>query len=57
MSIKIGLMGFGVIGRKLYSESLKGETFDVKAICDIGEPKILTHLCQKEFSNTKRFSF
>ena len=57
MSIKIGLMGFGVIGRKLYSESLKGETFDIKAICDIGEPKILTHLCQKEFSNTKDLVF
>lgn len=57
MAIKIGLMGFGTIGRKLYSESLKRNNIEVSAICDIGNPEILTYLVEKEFENTKKVSF
>lgn len=57
MTIKIGLMGFGTIGRKLYSESLKRNNIEVSAVCDIGNPEILTYLLQKEFENTKKVSF
>ena len=57
MAIKIGLMGFGAIGRKLYSESLKRNNIEISAVCDIGNPEILTYLLQKEFENTKKVSF
>ena len=57
MAIKIGIMGFGTIGRKLYSESLKRNDIEISAICDIGNPEILTYLVQKEFENTKKVSF
>jgi glyceraldehyde 3-phosphate dehydrogenase len=57
MGIKIGLMGFGTIGRKLYSESLKHNNIEISAICDIGNPEILTYLIQKEFENTTKVTF
>ena len=57
MAIKIGLMGFGTIGRKLYSESLKYNNIEISAICDIGNPEILVYLIQREFENTKNVSF
>ena len=57
MAIKIGLMGFGTIGRKLYSESLKRNNIEISAICDIGSPEILTYLIQTEFENTDKVSF
>ena len=57
MSIKIGIMGFGTIGRKLYSESLNRNNLEISAVCDIGNPEILTYLLQKEFENTKKVSF
>ncbi len=53
MKTKIGLMGFGNIGRKLYSEILKYENIEVSAISDIGNPKILEYMLKQEFDNTK----
>jgi glyceraldehyde-3-phosphate dehydrogenase/erythrose-4-phosphate dehydrogenase len=43
MKIKLGLVGFGTIGRKLYSEVLKHENIEVAAISDIGHPEILEY--------------
>ena len=57
MSIKIGIMGFGSIGRKLYSECLKRDGVEISVICDIGNPEILTNLIQREFENTKQVSY
>jgi len=57
MTIKLGLMGFGTIGRKLYSESLKHDNIKVSAISDIGDPDILLYLLKNEFKNTKNISF
>ena len=53
MAIKIGLMGFGSIGRKLYSESIKSNNIEVCAISDIGDPEILLYLLKNEFNHTK----
>ena len=53
MAIKLGLMGFGNIGRKLYSESLKNNNIEISAISDIGDPEILEYLLKTEFENTK----
>jgi glyceraldehyde 3-phosphate dehydrogenase len=56
MTIKLGLMGFGSIGRKLYSESLKHDNIEIAAISDIGDPNILLYLLKNEFKNTKNIS-
>ncbi len=56
MTIKLGLMGFGNIGRKLYSESLKNNDIEISAISDIGDPEILEYLLKAEFENTKNVS-
>ena len=56
MTIKLGLMGFGNIGRKLYSESLKNNNIEISAISDIGDPEILEYLLKTEFENTKNVS-
>ena len=56
MAIKLGLMGFGNIGRKLYSESLKNNNIEISAISDIGDPEILEYLLKAEFENTKNVS-
>ena len=57
MTIKLGIMGFGSIGRKLYSESLKHDNIEIAAISDIGDPDILLYLLKNEFKNTKNISF
>ena len=56
MTIKLGLMGFGNIGRKLYSESLKNNDIEISAISDIGDPEILEYLLKTEFENTMNVS-
>ncbi|MFT6010294.1 MAG: glyceraldehyde 3-phosphate dehydrogenase, partial [Candidatus Azotimanducaceae bacterium] len=43
-TIRIGMMGFGQIGRQLYKLALQDKRFEVVAISDIGRPEILTHL-------------
>jgi len=53
MAIKIGLMGFGNIGRKLYSSSLNDSNIKISAISDIGKPEILEYLLKSEFTNTQ----
>tara|TARA_S200000501_G_C20847218_1_gene754134 strand:- start:1546 stop:2592 length:1047 start_codon:yes stop_codon:yes gene_type:complete len=52
MATKLGIMGFGNIGRKIYSESLNMDGIEVSAICDIGNPEILEYLLKTEFNNT-----
>jgi glyceraldehyde 3-phosphate dehydrogenase len=45
--IKLGLMGFGRIGRQIYGLAQASEQFEVTAISDIGQPQILCHLLNK----------
>jgi glyceraldehyde 3-phosphate dehydrogenase len=42
--IKLGLMGFGEIGRNLYNYCLEDDRFEVVVISDIGRPEILHYL-------------
>ena len=42
--LRVGMMGFGRVGRQIYRLALKDERFDVVAISDIGRPEILHHL-------------
>ena len=44
---KIGLMGFGQIGRQLYKLAMQDERFEIVAISDIGRAEILAHLLTK----------
>ncbi len=46
--MRIGLMGFGRIGRQLYSLACRDPRFDIVAISDIGDPGILRHLFHRE---------
>ena len=45
--IRLGLMGFGRIGRQIYQLSLEDDAFDIVAISDVGSPDILHHLLSK----------
>jgi len=57
MAIKLGIMGFCNIGRKIYSEALNIDNIQVSAICDIGDPEILKYLLKTEFDNMNEIKF
>jgi glyceraldehyde 3-phosphate dehydrogenase len=42
--IRLGIMGFGQIGRQLYRQVVAGDEAEVLAVSDIGRPEILHHL-------------
>lgn len=46
--MRIGLMGFGRVGRQVYSLACLDPRFEVVAISDIGDPDILRHLFHRE---------
>jgi len=46
--IKIGLMGFGQIGRQVYDIAARSADIEIVAIADIGEPAILHYLLGAE---------
>ena len=48
--VRVGMMGFGRVGRQIYRLSLADERFDVVAVSDIGQPEILHHLLTKSTS-------
>ena len=50
--IRIGIMGFGRIGRQLYKLAAHDSRFEVVAISDIGQPEILTHLLDVTMGHT-----
>lgn len=45
--VRIGMMGFGRVGRQLYWLTQENERFEIVAISDIGQPRILHHLLIK----------
>lgn len=45
--VRIGMMGFGRVGRQVYRLAQQDERFDVAAVSDIGQPQILHHLLTK----------
>jgi len=51
--IRIGIMGFGQIGRLLYQAASEGDRFEVAAVSDVGRSDILHHLLQRELRDQK----
>lgn len=51
-AIRIGIMGFGRIGRQLYKLAASDSRFEVVAIADIGQPEILEHLLDVTMGHT-----
>ena len=43
--LRIGMMGFGLVGRQIYRLALDDRRFDVVAVSDFGRPEILHYLC------------
>ena len=51
-ALRIGIMGFGRIGRQLYRLAASDARFEVVAISDIGRPEILAHLLDVTMGHT-----
>lgn len=49
-AIRIGMMGFGQVGRQIYRLALDDDRYEVVAISDIGQPQILHHLLTKSMA-------
>ena len=54
-TIKLGLMGFGQIGRMIYQLAQHQPDIEITAIADIGEPHILCYLLQAELDDPESF--
>ena len=54
-TIKLGLMGFGQIGRMIYQLAQQQPDIEITAIADIGEPHILCYLLQAELDDPGSF--
>lgn len=52
--VRLGMMGFGRIGRQLYRLAQQDERFELAAISDIGQPQILHHLLTKTLDRGTR---
>ncbi len=48
--IRIGMMGFGQVGRQIYRLALDDDRYEVVAVSDIGQPEILHHLLTKSMA-------
>ena len=48
MSIRIGMMGFGSIGRQFYRLATESEEVEISIVSDIGNPEILHYLLTQE---------
>ena len=49
-NLRIGMMGFGQVGRQIYRLALDDERYSVVAVSDIGRPEILHHLLTKSMA-------
>ena len=54
-TIKLGLMGFGQIGRMIYQLAQHQPDIEITTIADIGEPHILCYLLQAELNDPASF--
>ena len=50
-AVRIGMMGFGQVGRQIYRLALDDARFEVVAVSDIGRPEILHHLLTKSMAH------
>ena len=53
-SIRLGIMGFGQIGRQIYQLASVSSDIDVVAVADIGKPEILHYLLTSEVAEPQR---
>lgn len=54
--IRLGIMGFGRIGRQVYELAAGRAEFEVVAIADIGKPEILHYLLESEVAAAQTFA-
>ena len=52
--IRVGIMGFGQIGRQIYELASRSDDVEVVAVADIGQPDILHYLLCTEVSEPER---
>ncbi len=53
--IRVGIMGFGQVGRQIYDLAANSDDLEVTAIADIGKPDILHYLLGSEVKNPQRY--
>lgn len=53
--IRLGIMGFGQIGRQIYDLASRSDDIEIVAVADIGEPSILHYLLCSEVEQAQRF--
>jgi glyceraldehyde 3-phosphate dehydrogenase len=53
--LRVGIMGFGQIGRQIYELAANSADIDVVAIADIGKPEILHYLLESEVAAPRAF--
>lgn len=53
--IRVGIMGFGQIGRQIFDLAAHSADIEVVAIADIGKPDILHYLLESEVDATQRY--
>lgn len=53
-AVRLGLMGFGQIGRQIYDLASHSEDVEIVAIADIGQPEILHYLLCSEVADAQR---
>jgi glyceraldehyde 3-phosphate dehydrogenase len=53
--IRVGLMGFGRIGRQIFELAERSADFEIVAIADIGKPEILHYLLEAEVGSSRQF--
>jgi glyceraldehyde 3-phosphate dehydrogenase len=46
--IRVGIMGFGEVGRHIYRQCLKDDRIEIVAIADLGSPEVLEYLLKAE---------
>ena len=52
--IRVGMMGFGQVGRQIYELASRSDDVEVVAIADIGQPEILHYLLCSEVEDPSR---
>lgn len=54
--LRLGIMGFGQIGRQIYELASRSNDLEVVAIADVGNPEILHYLLSAEVEDPERHS-
>ena len=52
--LRLGIMGFGQIGRQIYELASRSKDLEVVAIADVGKPEILHYLLSAEVEEPER---